>query len=350
MKKTFRLIQWISLFLLIFSCSAKNDKDYFETIKVERREIVTSILATGIIKPKVGAEVRVGSRASGIVKKLYVKNGDRVAKGDLLAILDEAELRSRLNLEEANLQVAQTNFIYARKEMDRSKSLVDRDFTSEQSYDDLVKKYDIAVAQVKSQQAMVDLAKTQLEFTRIFAPISGIISAVNTQEGETVAAAFASPVFVSIVDPARIEIRTYVDETDIGRVETGQQASFTVDTYPGTEFRGSVTAIYPKAEIRDNVVNYIAVIEMDSAGGKQLRPEMTAYVTINTSKSGQVLALPNNVIRKKGADNVVFVLENNQPVIRRITTGTRGSQFTQILKGLTEGEEVVCNVNENSTN
>jgi RND family efflux transporter MFP subunit len=350
MKSTYRLIQLIILLMLLFSCSAKNENANFETTEVKKRDVVTSILATGIIKPKVGAEVRVGSRASGIVKKLYVKNGDRVEKGDLLAVLDEAELLSRYNLEEANLQMAQTSLLYAGKDMNRAKSLVDRDFTSEQSYDDLVKKYDMALAQVKSQQAMVDMAKTQLGFTKIFAPISGVISAVNTQEGETVAAAFASPVFVSIIDPARIEIRAYVDETDIGRVETGQKASFTVDTYPGTVFNGSVTAIYPKAEIRDNVVNYIAVIEIDSAGENQLRPEMTAYVTIKTSIAEHVLAIPNNLITKKGAENVVYVLENNHPVIRKVTTGIRGNQLTQILNGLTEGERIVSNANENSTN
>ncbi|HLO59485.1 MAG TPA: efflux RND transporter periplasmic adaptor subunit [Bacteroidales bacterium] len=350
MKGAFKIIQVFGLITLLFSCSAKNDDLTFETTEVKKRDVVTSIVATGIVKPKVGAEVRVGSRVSGIVKKLYVKNGDLVQKGKLLAVLDDAELLARLNLEEANLQMAKTNQEYAKKEMVRVKGLVDKEFTSEQSWDDLVKKYDVSSAQVKSQQAMVDYARTQLGFTKIYAPISGVISAVNTQEGETVAAAFAAPVFVSIINPARIEIRAYVDETDIGRVETGQLATFTVDTYPGYDFKGKVSAIYPKAEIRDNVVNYIAIIEIDSAKGKQLRPEMTAYVTLITETVRNALAIPNNLISRQGEEAAVYVLEDNHPVLRKIKTGTRGNQLTEVLSGLSEGELIVSNPNDDQIN
>ncbi len=94
--------------------------------------------------------------------------------------------------------------------------------------------------------------------------MAGVVASVSTQEGETVAASFAAPTFVTLLDLARLEVWAYVDETDIGRIHRGQDATFTVDTYGDDEFAGRVTAIYPQAEIRDNVVNYVAVIRFDA--------------------------------------------------------------------------------------
>jgi len=106
------------------------------------------------------------------------------------------------------------------------------------------------------------------------------VASVATQEGETVSASFATPTFVTLIDLNRLEVWAYVDETDIGRIELGQRATFTVDTYGDASFAGTVTAIYPKAEIRDNVVNYIAVVRFEPQPGRTLRPDMTAFVRI----------------------------------------------------------------------
>jgi RND family efflux transporter MFP subunit len=341
----FQFITW-NMAILAVSCSGKTDTPAFETVPAQKRNISTSILATGIVKPKVGAEVKVGSRVSGVVRKLFVKNGDVVHQGDLLALLDDSELSARYRLEMANLENAQTTLKYARIEMERVKSLVDKDFATTQSYDNLVKEYDLAVARLASQQAQVDYASTELGFTKIYAPISGVIGSVSTQEGETVSAAFASPTFVTIIDLSRIEVWAYVDETDIGKVAMGQQADFTVDTYPGIVFRGIVTAIYPKAEIRDNVVNYVVIIEFKDTGDKQLRPEMTSYVTIQTTSTGIVLSVPNNAIKRQNSETVVYVLENGHPVQRKIKTGAKGNQLTEVLEGLNENEQIILNNHE----
>lgn len=106
------------------------------------------------------------------------------------------------------------------------------------------------------------------------------MASVSTQEGETVAASFATPTFVTLVDLSRLEVWAYVDETDIGRIKVGQRASFTVDTYGDETFEGSVTAIYPKPEIRDNVVNDVTVVRFDPPCDRILRPEMTTTVRI----------------------------------------------------------------------
>jgi HlyD family secretion protein len=346
MKNLIRYIFFLSLVVYLGACSESSYTPDVQTVIVRRNNISTSILATGIIKSKIGAEVRVGSRASGIVKRLYVKNGDVVHRGDLLAILDDSELAARYRLEAANLDNCQTVVKYAKIEMDRAKSLVEKEFTSVQSYDDLVKAYDMAVAKAASQKAAVDFAATELGFTKIYAPISGVIGSVSTQEGETVSAAFTSPTFVTIIDLSRIEVWTYVDETDIGKIEAGQKVSFTVDTYTGSSFNGTVSAIYPKAEIKDNVVNYIVIVEISDKLGKVLRPEMTASVIIQTDPANLVLSIPNSVIKRKNSETVVYVLKGGKPVMQKIKTGIRGIQLTEVIEGLAENDKVIMNSEE----
>lgn len=350
MKNIFNYMALLSLTTYVVACSATTDTTDFETVTVRRNNISSSIMATGIIKSKIGAEVRVGSRASGIVKKLFVKNGDEVHKDQLLAILDDSELSAKYRLEAANLNNSLTEVKYAKIEMERARALVEKDFTSVQSYDDLVKSYELAQANAASRKAAVDFAATELGFTRIYAPISGVIGSVSTQEGETVAAAFASPTFVTIVDLSRIEVWTYVDETDIGKVEPGQQVNFTVDTYSGTIFTGTVSSVYPKAEIRDNVVNYIAIVEIADKQGKILRPEMTASVTIQTKPANLVLSIPNNLIRRDNGETVVYVLRDGKPVMQKIKTGIKGNRMTEVVEGLNENEKVVMNFEESEKN
>jgi RND family efflux transporter MFP subunit len=331
------------VFSIAAACSGIKDETSFETIAVKRRNISSSIQATGIVRPKTGAEVKVGSRVSGVVKDLFVKNGDTVKKGDLLATLEDSELSARYRLELANLENAQTILKYARIEMDRVQLLAEKDFASAQSYDNLKKEYDLAVSRVGSQQAQMDYSSAQLGFTRIYAPISGVIASVSTQKGETVSASFVSPTFVTIINLSRIEIWTYVDETDIGKVSAGQKATFTVDTYAGTMFEGKVTAIYPKAEIRDNVVNYVVILEIEDAQGVQLRPEMTTYVTVMTQTVENALSVPDNVIRRVDGEPVVYVMQDNRPVLRKIKTGIKGNHMTEVKEGLNENEQVIIN-------
>src|SRR4030042_3031009 len=117
-----------------------------------------------------------------------------------------------------------------------------------------------ARAQVMQAEAALRYAQTQLSYTRIVSPIDGVIASVSTQEGETIAAGLTAPTFVTIIDLARLQVDALVDETDIGRVKAGQSATFTVDSFPDEDFGGTVTAIYPKAIIDQNVVDYDGVI------------------------------------------------------------------------------------------
>jgi HlyD family secretion protein len=252
-----------------------------QVVPVTRRNIESVVKATGIIKPRVGAEVRVGSRVSGVVKRLHVRIGDRVNKGDLLAELDDRDLIARRDEASAAAQQAEVNLAYAATDLQRKRALIAEGVLARSDLDLAERAAAVADKQVIAARASLAYATTQLDYVRIVAPIGGVVASVSTQEGETVAANFAAPTFVTLIDLARLEVWTYVDETDIGRIRVGQKARFTVDTYGDHEFDGRVTAVYPKAEIRDNVVNYVTVLTFDPPRDRTLRPEMTTTVLVD---------------------------------------------------------------------
>ncbi|KAA3625668.1 MAG: efflux RND transporter periplasmic adaptor subunit [Bacteroidetes bacterium] len=381
LKKKRSYIWWILAIIVIGGGSAyllmkknKAGKDLqakVRTATVKRRDISTKVLATGIIKPKVGAEVKVGSSVSGIVKKLYVNIGDEVKKGQLLAEIDPAEYQAQYNQADASLQNAkaslksghanlksiEANLNFLKVSMQRMEKLLEKNYASQSEYDQTEASYLQVLAQVEQQKALIkqqeafvaqqkanrDFVATKLGYTKITAPISGVVASVATQEGETVAASFAAPTFVTILDLDRLEIWTYIDETDIGRIEQGQKATFTVDTYSETIFDGEVTRIYPQAEIKDNVVNYLALVEIIDKQDKILRPEMTSTVNIHLEKKEQVLVVPNRAVVKIEGEKMVQQQLDETLEFRKVTTGVRDKYYTEIISGLQEGDRIVTN-------
>ncbi len=334
----------LAVVIFLGSSLLENSEDTDKKLKtapVARRDISSSVLATGIIKPKVGAEVRVGSRVSGIVQKLHANIGDVVEKGELIAELDPTELQAKYNQAKAALENARANYQYAKVDLTRQKSLLEQDFISRNQYDLAEKSFEINKAQYEQAKANLDYAKVQLDYTEIRAPITGIVASVSTQEGETVAASFSAPTFVNIIDLNRLEVWAYVDETDIGRIRVGQSAGFTVDTYMDTDFEGKVTAIYPKAEIQDNVVNYITTIDINNFKDKQLRPEMTTTVNIYLDRRENVLAVPTSALHREPDGMKIKLLEDGKVVTHPVKTGWSSGGYTEIKEGLREGQRVV---------
>ena len=342
MKKKNLLITLILIVGLV-ACENKTNEPQYETTIVKPRSLSSTVLATGVIKPKVGAEVRVGSRVSGVVKKLNIHVGDIVRKGDLLANLDAIELTAQYNQVAANLEIAKTTLKFAGIEKVRQETLLEQKAVSKQSCDLAVKAFEIAQAQVAQVTANLDYAKIQLDYTRIIAPIDGAVASVSTQEGETVAAMFTAPTFLTIIDLKRLEVRAYVDETDISKVKEGQKTEFTVDTYPSITFEGIARAIYPKAELIDNVVNYVVIIDICDSKGKILRPEMTTTVNVLSESIENVIAVPNKAINHKNGEDFIYVLKNGKPVERKVTTGVKNKSLTQITSGLAKNEELILN-------
>lgn len=320
-----------------------------DVVRVARRDIGRVVKATGVVKPMIGAEVRVGSRVSGVVKRLFVRIGDRVEKGQLLAELDDRELVARRDQAAAALAVSLATLDYAKADLERKHTLSASRLIAPSDLDLARQAHSVAEQQSKAARASLDDAATQLGYARIVAPIAGVVASVSTQEGETVAASFATPTFVTLLNLARLEVWAYVDETDIGRIQRGQPARFTVDTYGDHEFDGRVTAIYPQAEIRDNVVNYITVVRFEPPRDRILRPEMTTTVRVSLERHEHVLALPLRAVRREGGRTFVWCPRPGGPdssseggIERRwITTGSQDESHWEIVDGLHEGDEVL---------
>lgn len=311
------------------------------TETVKRRDIASSVQATGVIRAKIGAEVKVGARISGRVEKLYANIGDVVKKGQLIARLEQEDLQAKVNETKMNLRINEATLDLAQKNLQRMQSLYAKDYIAKDIVDVAEKDYRVTTAQVNQIRETIRFFETQMSYANIYAPISGVIASVATQQGETISAsALNVPTFVTIVDLHRLEIYAYVDETDIGKIKPGLEATFAVDSFPDKDFRGEVTAIYPKATIQDNVVYYITVISIENPEGK-LKPDMTVNATILLNKRENVLAVPSKAIKREGGKKVVTVLENNKPVQKAVKTGWKDGAYTEIVEGLKEGDNVI---------
>jgi RND family efflux transporter MFP subunit len=331
-------------FIVIARVSAKQADEPsqgIEAVRVMRRDIRSVVKATGVIKPMVGAEVRVGSSVSGVVSRLFVRIGNRVEKGELLAELDARELVARRDASEAAVRLASANLSYTRADLRRKRELNRVQVIAPSEFDLAQQADGIAEQQYRQAEANLRDAVTQLSYGKIFAPIAGTVESVSTQEGETVAASFAAPTFVTLLDLSRLEVWAYVDETDIGKIHVGQKARFTVDTYGDYEFAGKVTAIYPQAQIRDNVVDYVTVIRFQPPRDRVLRPEMTTTVRIALEERQNVLALPVRAIHREGKRQFVTLRIAGHAERRWITTGLRDDSYWEITDGLHENDEVV---------
>lgn len=321
---------------------AKENKEVnFQTEAVKKRDIASAVQATGVIRAKIGAEVKVGARISGKVEKLYANIGDVVKKGQVIARLEQEDLKAKVNEANMNLKIIEANLELAQKNLQRMQNLYAKDFVSKDKVDVAERDYKAAMAQTNQIRETIRYNETQMSYANIYAPISGVIASVTTQQGETVSASSLNvPTFVTIVDLDRLEIYAYVDETDIGRIKPGLEATFTVDSFPDKDFKGKVTAIYPKATIQDNVVYYITIISIENSEGK-LKPDMTVNATAYLNKRENVLAVPSKSIKREGGKKVVTVIENNKPVQKAIETGWKDNAYTEIVEGLKEGDKVV---------
>jgi HlyD family secretion protein len=331
------------LYLFTYSPHSGPANTNIPTLRITRTDLLESAVATGTVKSMVGAEVKVGSQLSGIVAKLKVNIGDQVKKGDVLALLDDAQWRARVESLKAQLASSIAEAEYARSEFERNARLPPGLLPAldlEQRRRN-VKVKEAAVAEVRARLAE---SETQLSYTRITAPVSGTIGSVSTYEGETVAASLSAPTFVTIVDLSRLEVQAYVDETDIGRVRRGQQVQFHVDSFPDHELQGVIRAIYPKAQLINNVVNYVVIVDIADRQGLLLRPEMTAHVTFTLDRRDHVLSIPRSALLSEAGRTFVMARQGDGWTRKTVRTGLRTAQKIEIAAGVTEGEVIAADV------
>src|SRR6185436_11689033 len=294
------------------------------TLRASRSTLTNSTVAIGTIKSKVGAEVKVGSQLSGIVARLNVNVGDKVSKGDVLAALDDRNWRARVHVLDAQLNSATAEEEYAENELARNEQL--GDLIPRTRLEDARRNLKVKQAAVQQVRASLSEAQTTLGYTLIKAPVSGTIASVSTNQGETIAASLSAPTFVTIIDLDRLEVQAYVDETDIGKVSVGQAVTFRVDAFAGSELPGVVTAIYPKAQLVNNVVNYVVIIDIADRKDLLIRPEMTVHVDFILEQKENVLSIPRNALLREGGRDFVIVRAGDQWKERTVKLGMQTPQ------------------------
>ena len=349
------------------------------------------VVSTGTVKPQVGAEVKVGARVSGRVEKLLVSIGQTVKAGQVVAVLEHKDLRAKLDQAEAELTSAQAKLVrvqatgprlvtQAQAELAEAKATIEltaldrkrqekmrsTDLVAQDALDRAKERHLVAAAKVNAAQAKlvqvqkafeqdlkvaradlaaakakVTTAQVGLDYATVRAPISGVVSSVSTQEGETVAASLSSPTFINIVDLSRLQVDDFVDETDIGKVKVGQFAFFTVDAYPHRKFMGKVESVQPSAKIVDDVVYYPVTIKIMGEYQGLLKPEMTATVSIISGVRKDVPLVPLKAVRRKKGATLVYLQQDGQVKPTPVKLGWSENVMAQVMEGLQPGQTVI---------
>ena len=340
------------------ACGEKKNEVSYETTKVEKATITSSVTATGTIEPV--TKVEVGTQVSGIISRIYVDYNSVVKKGQVIAELDRTNLISELNSAGSNLNAAKSELDYQKLNHQRMQTLYEKGLISANEYETAKLGYDQAQSAFTARQEAVRKAQTNLGYATITSPIDGVILSKSVEEGQTVAASFSTPTLFTIAqDLTDMRVIANVDEADIGGVREGQRVSFTVDAYPDEVFNGQVTQVRQEGTVESNVVTYEVVISAPNEELK-LKPGLTANVTIFTLEMENMLSVPTKALRfspkpedmaegDKIADcegeKKLWVKEGNTLKAIAVKTGISNGTLTEIVSGVAEGTEVVVNTN-----
>jgi HlyD family secretion protein len=277
--------------------------------KVERGPITATVAASGTLNPV--TSVQVGTQVSGQIKELFVDFNSPVKAGQLIARIDPETFQYRVRQGEADVEAArsalgraQVSLLNARRELDRTRELVSRNFVSPAELDTRQAAFDLASADVKNTEAVVaqrqaSLASARVDLgrTEIRAPVDGVVIKRSVDVGQTVAASLQAPeLFVIARDLRDMQVETSIDEADVGRMRVGQRATFTVDAFPGRTFAGEVKQVRKSAQTVQNVVTYTVLVSAANPDGN-LMPGMTANVRIVTDTRESVLKVANAALR-----------------------------------------------------
>jgi HlyD family secretion protein len=372
----------------------------YATEPVELGTLVVQVSATGHLQPT--NQVEVGSELSGIIDQVFVDDNHRVQKGQVLARLDLAKLQDTVAKSQASLAAAQAQVLQAQATVAEARSALARYRQVAQLSGGKVpsqNEMDIAEATLKraeaneaSAQASVAQARanlqsdaTNLAKASIRSPIDGLVLKREVEPGQTVAASFQAPVLFTLAeDLAKMELQVDVDEADVGQVKEGQNATFSVDAWPGRQYTAIITRVGFGSQEKDGVISYLTVLEVAN-DDLSLRPGMTGTAEITTLKRDNALLVPNAALRftppaeaapsqtprrsvvsallprppsqpRKARTTVtdgtprVWVLQDGQPVAVEVRTGATNGRMTEVVGGaLTAGMRVITEALEVSS-
>lgn len=332
-----------------------SSQERYKTQAVDRGDIVQNISANGTLNPVV--LVNVGTQVSGTVYKLYADFNDAVEEGQILVELDPSLFQAQLRQSEANVINARTALKLANNKMARNRALVEQGFISPDALDAVEQTLEGARAQLAVSEAQLARDRTNLNYSVIRSPISGVVIARNVDIGQTVAASFQTPVLFQIAkDLRQMQIDTSVAEADIGQLHLGQVVNFTVDAFQEREFTGTVKQVRLNPTIQQNVVSYNVVVAVENDEGVLL-PGMTANVRFTVNQKKDVLRVPNAALRYKPAENdsdsvmatarqpgkqMVYRLEEGKTVPVNIKIGIADNSFTEIMgDAIKQGDKLI---------
>lgn len=363
-KKLQIIIGIVCLLLLIIIIKSGNKTKQYETQPIEKHTITQVVEASGTINPV--NIVSVGSTVSGPISKIYVDYNSMVKKGQLLAEIDPRlskqtveQNRAAIASAQANLRDMQANAEMSRKTLRRYQNLYKRNFVPKSELDQAINDYKSDMAKISSARA--DIAKAQaqcrgaelsLSYTKIVAPVDGMIISREIDVGQAVAASFQAPELFTIAqDLQKMQIEVNVSEADIGKVKEGQDVEYTLDGYPDTTFKGKVTQVRISPTTVSNVVTYSVIVGVDNKDLK-LKPGMTANVSIITAKHENVLCVPNFALKftpnpegPKYEKQGIWVLIKHHLERIEIATGLSDDSYTEVISPyIKEGDTVIVGI------
>ncbi|HEX4346011.1 MAG TPA: efflux RND transporter periplasmic adaptor subunit [Vicinamibacterales bacterium] len=350
----------------------------FETVKADRGPIVAKVTASGTLSALV--TVQVGSQVSGRVQAIFVDYNSPVTAGEVIAKLDPLLFQAAVDQSAANyltaqsaLKSAQAQEANAQLQYERSKSLLERKLVAPSDFDTAKATYDAAVAQVDGGTSGVALAlaslnqaKVNLGYATIVSPIDGTVVSRSVDVGQTVASAFQAPVlFVIARDLRKMQVDTSVSEADVGKLQAGMPATFTVDAFPDDPFTGTVRQVRNAATTVQNVVTYDAVLDVDNPALK-LKPGMTANVSLVVARKDDAVRVPNAAVRFQPdaallrglgitppAPNEtltrkwLWTLHEGRPVAVQVDTGISDGTLTDVAGGVVQaGDTLITDMSE----
>lgn len=341
----------------------KNEISYI-TEPVKRGKIAQTVSATGELSAS--QLVDVGAQVSGQIKKMHVKIGDLVQKGDLIAEIDNRSQTNELNTNRARLETYQAQLAsaeialntaqkkharYAALQREGAVSKEEMENTQDALAASKAKIKEIQSA-IKQTQIAINTSETDLGYTRIIAPIDGTVVALVVEEGQTINANQTTPTVVQIANLSNMLNKMQIAEGDATKVQAGQNISFTILSEPDAPISATLDSIDPalttmsqgnyskSTDTTSSAVYYYARATVPNENGK-LAIGMTTQNTIEITSADNVLIVPSIAIKNQQGKKFVRILENNQAVEKEVQTGLRDSMNTEIQSGVKEGDALI---------
>ena len=385
MKKTKILI-----ILLILGVCGYFVYDKFFKVKEEEVEFITKKAKKGSFSKKVDATgeifatelIDVGAQVSGQIKKLYVKLGDQVKKGDMIASIDSSTQQNSIDNKEAQLAIykaqlesAKVALNIAKTQFDREKALFAKNATSKQEFESAKNTYSANSAKIKELEAQIkqtnielSTAKINLGYTKITAPRDGTVVSVQVEEGQTVNANQTTPTIVNIADLSRVKMKMQIAEGDITKIKVGTPVEYSILSEPTKKFQTTVSSIdpglttlsdgsygssssskssYSSSSSSSSAVYYYAQSIVDNKDGI-LRIGMTTQNELLIANVKDAIIVPSIGIKKDENGTFVYVLKDGKPVKTAVKTGIKDNLDTQIISGINEGDEIITSQGSSS--